>query len=553
MRYRLAVTVLFALLAVTAFAENQPPTAEPQTVFTNGEPREIILRGADPEGKDLRFEIVKGPREGELSDPEPIVPEPEIDPRTGEPFKPPITSALVVYRPAGAPTPDTFTFSVTDVEDASGLAAVAIDPPPDEPPPPPVDTVIAHDTVAGVFKDTPTTLTLTGAAPEGVSLTFFLIENPRFGEVGELVQGTEEPRRTASLLYTPNREYTGDDEFSFKACGVIDQKEVCDDAIYRIEVSERPEEPRRLIADLHLTAKLDAPLSIDLGANDNRAPVEGERLVLQPFVAGGVADSDRDGQGDNHNELPGSEPVFMAAGLEQDNGPGATGTARMHFEFDIRELQGRGDTIVRADVLLNTHRRTEEGMTTFFYWSGSEGDGELAKSDFETEVERIPGAVMPIPPQMRVGEEGTFTFSAIGPVKDSLEQGFGVLTVQGRVNEKGKGADTGLEVRTSADENIASERQPLLVVETSQAPLPLTYSVRSLPEFGILKDSRGNEIRDVPYTLPDHVLVYVGNDLGQVSFEIAATDGFFIDVANAIINIIRARCQFDRDACDDGR
>ncbi len=552
MRYRFAV-LLFALLAISAFAENQPPTAEPQTVFTQGEPREIILRGRDPEERDLRFEIVEPPQKGELSEPEPIVPEAEIDPRTGEPFQPPITSARVVYRPGGEPTPDTFTFRVVDVEDASGVAVVSIDPPPDEPPPPPVDTVIAHDTTADVFKDTQVTLTLTGAAPEGVSLTFFLIEKPSFGEVGELVHGSEEPRRTASMTYTPREGYTGDDGFTFKACGVIEQREVCDEADYRIRVIERPQEPKRLIADMRFIARLKQPLSVALSTFDNRNPVEGERLELRPFVAGGVADADRDGRGDNRNELPGSEPLFMAAGVGQDNGPGATGTSRMHFEFDVRELEGRAGSIARADVLLHTHRRTEEGRTTFFHWVGKEGDGELSESDFESAAERIPGAVMPIPPQMRVGEEGTFTFDVSGPLKDALQTGFRAFVVQGRINEENEKPDTGLEVRTSAEENIAGDRQPLLVIETSQAPPRLTYTIESLPEIGVLKDSRGTEIREVPYTLPDDVFVYIGDKIGDVSFQISATDGVFIDVGTATIQILRVLCHWNAEGCDNGR
>ena len=555
MSYRSVVTVLFLLLAVTAFAQNQPPAAEPQTVYTNGKDVEITLRGQDPEGTDLRFEIVDGPRHGDVSDPEPIIPEPEIDPRTGEPFQPPVTSARVVYRPGGEPAEDSFTFSVTDEKGASGIAVVTIDPPDVEPPPPPVDTVIAHDTTGDVFKDSQNVLTLTGAEPEGVSLTFSLIEKPARGEVGELVQGSEEPRRSATLPYAPERGFTGDDVFTFKACGVIDQREVCDDAVYRIRVIERPQEPKHLVADLHLTAKIDRPLDFSLASNISRDPVDGERFTLRALVAGGVADSDRDGRGDNRNELPGPEPLFMAAGVDQDNGPGAKGTARMQMEFDVRELKGLGNRIVRAGVLLHTHRRTEQGLTTFFHWQAKEGDGELAESDFEADAERIPGAVMPVPQEMRVGEEGTFTFGVLGPLKAALQEGHGVFAVQGRVNEKAKGPDTGLEVRTSAEENLGAEVEPQLLIELAGNPDPLTYTVLTVPEFGTLKDANGTEIREVPYRLPNDVLVYIPDAkyIGEVTFGFSGTDGISVDVATAIINILRARCGEDAHACDNGR
>src|SRR4051812_24241712 len=99
---RAAAAALFLVLAIatSAFAENQPPQAQPQTVFTRGlEPLDIILRGSDPEGRDLRFAIVEPPQYGSLSDPKEIVPEPETDPRTAEPVQPPVTSASIVYRP----------------------------------------------------------------------------------------------------------------------------------------------------------------------------------------------------------------------------------------------------------------------------------------------------------------------------------------------------------------------------------------------------------------------------------------------------------------------
>src|SRR5205823_14530170 len=102
-------------------AFNQPPTANAQTVFTDGSaPLQITLTGSDPEGRALTFSIVSGPTAGTLS----------------TPVSTSATSATVTYTPAAANTPDSFTFRVRDPAGASGDAVVTINPPATDPPPP---------------------------------------------------------------------------------------------------------------------------------------------------------------------------------------------------------------------------------------------------------------------------------------------------------------------------------------------------------------------------------------------------------------------------------
>ncbi|MGZ8710671.1 MAG: hypothetical protein ACXW28_10645, partial [Thermoanaerobaculia bacterium] len=421
------------------------------------------------------------------------------------------------------------------------VAVVSINPG-EEPPPPPVEQVDAHDTEATVYLDTLTTLTMTGAAPEGVSLTFELLSKPRYGEISELVQGSEEPRRTAAITYLPERGYLGEDGFEFQACSEME----CDRAVVRINVVARPVEERRLVADIKVKISSDQPAVIALDQNFTPTPLPGKLIVLRALVAGNVADEDRDGRGDsvNENEL-------IKAGVNLEEGEGATGTARMQFEWDLRPLIELNPTIVGANVRLQTHRSHEEGLVTMFHALATEGDGKLTPDDFESAGERVKGGVMPMPSldEMPVGEVGTFTFDAIGELRAALRSELRVFAFQGRAaNEKQKETLSGLDVFTG-------ERAPELIVETSVEPEALVYSILSLPEAGTLKDSLGREIREVPYTLPDALLTYVpvAKVKGNFAVLFQGTDGFVIDIARIDIMVLFGNCEEDAQHCNNGR
>src|SRR6185503_16488267 len=93
-----------------ASSYNAPPVANPQTVFTDGAaPVTITLTGSDPEGQALTFAIVTNPTNGSLSA---------------------LSGATVTYTPTGSMNlQDSFTFSVTDPDGATGMAVVSINPP----------------------------------------------------------------------------------------------------------------------------------------------------------------------------------------------------------------------------------------------------------------------------------------------------------------------------------------------------------------------------------------------------------------------------------------
>src|SRR6185503_1178796 len=143
-----------------------------------------------------------------------------------------------------------FTFSVTDPDGATGMAVVSINPPREEEPPPPPTTVVADDLSASVTEDVAQTLVLTASAPVGVTLTFSIVPGtgPFHGSLGSVTNDTQ-----ATVVYTPDAEYTGDDSFDFEACGVISGNTVCDTATYHLTVLPHRVELPDLAHDLTVT------------------------------------------------------------------------------------------------------------------------------------------------------------------------------------------------------------------------------------------------------------------------------------------------------------
>lgn len=532
---------------------NRAPTANAQRVFTTGtSPLTITLTGSDPEGTSLAFSIVTGPTAGTLSSPSQAT----------------STSATVVYTPAAAGVSDVFTFRVRDAGGATGDAAVTINPAPEDPRPPDPTTVVAADSSAETTKDVPATLLLQGGAPAGVALTFSIVANsgPSHGSLGAVTQGTESPQRTATVLYTPDAGNTGADAFQFEACGVISGNTVCDTAAFNITVRParaEPPAPGNLVTDVEVGTFAETAVTISLGSSSFSSNTSGSSTrvltphaaFLQPAaIAGNVADADNNGFGDNHNALPGSAPVFMSAGVGQTGGPGSNGTVRMQIEWDISQISGSINSLQSATVHLPTHRGSADSANTYFYWVSVNGDGALSDSDFEAPAERVVGAVMPVPSQMAVGDDGTFSFNVLDQLRAAANHGLGYLVIQGRVDENAQGPVRGLEVRTTAAGNQPFD-VPSLAIATPGVVAPLVYTITSLPTNGVLRDSSNTLITSVPYTLSNAQLTYIPNAgfIGTDTFGFEASNNQVIDAATVTIRVRLANCLTDRDGCNNGR
>lgn len=526
---------------------NQPPVADPQTVFTSGSsPLAITLTGSDPEGGPLTFSIVSGPSAGTLSSPAQASP----------------SSANVTYTPSAAGVADSFTFRVRDVAGATGDAVLSINPTPDEPPPTPT-TVVATDSSAETAKDVPSTLLLRGTAPAGVSLTFSIVPStgPFHGSLGAVVQGTESPQRSATVVYTPDAGYVGSDSFQFQACGVIASVTVCDTASFSVTVEAVVSEPPPALAqDVEVSTLAETSVVISLGGTSIESA--GKRFTIRPMaamldpveMAGNVADANNDGFGDNANALPGSVPVFMSAGVNQSGGAGSNGKVRMQFEWDLSGI-GSANGLQSAHVDLPTHRGSVDSLDTFFYWSTASGDGNLTNSDFETPAERINDAVMTVPASMPIGADGTFSFSVLQQLRAASNDGHSFFVIQGRVDESLAGPARGLEVRTTASGNVSSNNVPMLSLTTPGVIAPLLYRVTSLPAGGVLRDSSNALITTVPYDLPSPQVSYEPNVgfLGLDSFSFDVSNGVSSSSALARITVVALDCRTTAAGCNNGR
>ncbi|HEX6199194.1 MAG TPA: hypothetical protein VF150_02935, partial [Thermoanaerobaculia bacterium] len=484
--------------------------------------------------------------------------------------QPPVTSATVTYTPAtGDDLEDAFTFAVTDPAGASGSAVVTINPPgAEEPPPPPPETVVVPGTSDQVFQDTAKTLSMAGDAPEGVSLTFAIVPGtgPAHGTLGPVIQGSGTPQRTATVLYTPDPGFLGADAFDFEACGEIAFVTVCDTATFSIQVVEQVVEPPVAAPDRSVTTPAETEVEISLSGavlSEAAAALAPRRVVLRPRaafidgaeVAGNVADANGDGFGDNHNALPGSVPVFMSAGVDQVGGAGSNGTVRMHVEWDVSGYGGLAGQLQSAEVVLSTHRGTTDSLDTSFFWVGEDGDGLLTDADFEAAAEPVPGAVMPVPPGMAVGADGSFSFSVLAQLTAALQNGFGTFSIQGRVDEALVGPARGLEVRTTAAGNLSSFLEPQLSLATPGVTPPLVFTIETLPATGTLRDGLGTLITAVPYTLPDARVSYTPTVgfLGQTSFQYGVSNGVTVDFGLITVTVALGGCETNVSFCDDGR
>jgi hypothetical protein len=306
-------------LAVNSFFSNRPPVADPKDVFTDGvNPIDIILTGSDPNSDDLVFSIVTSPTQGSLGT---VIQDPP--PAPGDPRR---TSATVTYTPYSADdVEDSFTFMVDDGNGGTGTAVVSINPQGDETPDiPPLDTVVANDVSVETATQLAITVTLSGDAPEEVSLTFSIVSDPLTGVLSDLTQGEEVPQRSATVLYSPGPD-SGEDSFEFSACGIVDDQQECDTAMVMIEIFGELADDQELYTVENLPVQITLGGTPGAGGNQGKMRsivIAGKAAWLDPAeIGGGVADSDGDGLGDTHDPLPGAEPTLTSAAVWM----GATG------------------------------------------------------------------------------------------------------------------------------------------------------------------------------------------------------------------------------------
>ncbi len=217
------------------------------------------------------------------------------------------------------------------------------------------------------------------------------------------------------------------------------------------------------------------------------------------------------------------------------------GIARMQIEWDVSAFKSLAGELESAHVIIDTHRGTVDSLDTEFFVGTGEQDGILSESDYEAPAVVLPNVVMPVPPGMSVGDDGTFAFDVTSQLRTVLTgDTITVFSIQGRVDENlaGQGFQRGLEVRTTADSNLGGF-EPKLSITTPGVTAPsVFFTVTSLPLYGELKDFQGNLITQVPTSLTNPMVTYTPNQgiTGPDSFEFEASDGF--NIGSGVISIV---------------
>ncbi len=221
---------------------NDAPIANPQEVTTSEETTiNITLSSKDAESDPPTYKITKYPTKGYLS---------------GNPPD-------MQYKPFfGFFGTDTFAFTASDVKAESEPATVTITVNKIN------DAPLATSQSVMIDEDTPKNITLAGIDADGDELTFTIVDPPTNGSLEE----TE-----AGLIYTPNKDFSGNDSFTFTASdGEAESKP----ATVNIRVSPMDDPPSAEAQTV--TVDEDSEVKITLTGNDPEGDTFSLEVASQP-------------------------------------------------------------------------------------------------------------------------------------------------------------------------------------------------------------------------------------------------------------------------------
>lgn len=207
---------------------NHIPMAEPLVMTVpEDSPAVVNLRGSDPDGDTVVYQVVKSPSHGALSG----------------------TAPNLTYTPSrNFNGPDSFTFKVNDGAADSALATVSITVTPVN------DAPQAMDASLVLAEDTPTAITLRGIDVDGDPLTYAIVTEPSHGKLS----GTG-----PNVVYTPDLDYYGPDSFTFKVNdGTVDSMPAT------VSIMVTPVDDPPVAHDDSVTVEEDTELAIVLTGSD---------------------------------------------------------------------------------------------------------------------------------------------------------------------------------------------------------------------------------------------------------------------------------------------
>ena len=351
-----------ATVSINVLAENDPPVATAQSVTLDEDTAvNLTLAGTDPDGDPITFTLATRPANGTL---------------TGTP-------PAVRYTPApNYNGPDSFTFTVSDGLFTSAPATVSITVTSRN------DRPVAVNQSVTTEEDEPKAITLVATDPDGTPLTYTVVSGPSRGTLS----GTP-----PELIYTPARNFSGTDSFTFTAS---DGQETSAPATVSITINSSNDPPVPTPRTINLSE--DTSATVTLMASDP----EGDAFTLA------VATQPANGT------LSGTPPVLTYTPAPNFNGTDS-------FTFTASDAQG---TSAPATVTLNVSpvndppfataqsRTTAEDMPVAITLSGTDQDNEPLTFVITTQPSR--GRLSGTPPALTYTPEAdfhgadSFTFTA---------------------------------------------------------------------------------------------------------------------------------------------
>ncbi len=258
-----------ATVAVTVQPVNDPPVANQQFVTTKvNKSVPVALGGNDAEGDALQFAIDSQPARGTLA--------------LGPNFE---TSGKLVYTPTMDFTgTDSFTFKLRDGATNSAAATVSINVTANRPP-------VADLQTMTTAEDTPTAVNLVGSDPDADTLAYSVVTGPSHGSLSGIAP---------NLTYTPNKNFNGQDNFTFKI-----NDGTADSSLGTVTITVTAVNDPPIATNEMITALEDTPAPVVLTAMDP----DGSPLTYSII------------KGPEHGALSGAEPNLTYTPSPNYNGP----------------------------------------------------------------------------------------------------------------------------------------------------------------------------------------------------------------------------------------
>jgi len=233
-------------ISLSVEAVNDPPISNHQSVMTRVDRSVFItLTGSDVDSDKLKYAITTQPENGSLT--------------FGSDFD---TSGKLTYTPdANFTGKDGFSFKLNDGYVNSSPATVTLNMTPNHAPMADLQSVTTAE-------DTPAVVNLTGSDPDGDTVVYSVVKVPSHGSLS----GT-----APNLTYTPNKNFSGPDSFTFKV-----NDGTTDSALTTLAITVTPANDPPVANNIEITAMEDMPTPVLLAGMDPDGDLLTYTIVTQP-------------------------------------------------------------------------------------------------------------------------------------------------------------------------------------------------------------------------------------------------------------------------------